>query len=151
MTEIHTFDADGYYCGTSEMPPGASGVNAAVATASPLPPFNPETERTRWVGGAWEVEAIPLPEPEPEPESPEPQARRFYGNEKLDLFTHSEQLAVVTATMTDPVVKLMYDRLLGSAYITYEDPETEYGLQLLLDKGLITQDRKVAIVAAMQP
>lgn len=76
---------------------------------------------------------------------------KFRGNEKLDLFTPAEQLAVVTATMTDPVVKLMYDRLLGAAYLTYEDPETEYGLQLLLDKGLITQDRKVTIVAAMQP
>lgn len=76
---------------------------------------------------------------------------RFSGNAKLDLFTQAEQLEVVTATMTDPVVKLVYDRLLGAAYLTYEDPETEYGLQLLLDKGLITQDRKVAIVAAMQP
>ena len=76
---------------------------------------------------------------------------RFFGNEKLDLFTPTEQLAVVSATMTDPVVKLMYDRMLGAGYLTYEDPETEYGLQLLLDKGLITQDRKVAIVAAMQP
>lgn len=76
---------------------------------------------------------------------------RFYGNAKLDLFTQAEQLEVVTATMTDPLVKLMYDRLLGAAYLSYEDPETEYGLQLLLDKGLITHDRKVAIVAAMQP
>lgn len=75
----------------------------------------------------------------------------FAGNAKLDLFTHSEQLAVVEATLSDPQVKLMYDRLLNAAYVTYEDPETEYGLQLLLDKGLITQDRKVAIVAAMQP
>lgn len=77
--------------------------------------------------------------------------RKFYGNDKLDLFTPSEQLAVVTATMTDPVVKLVYDRLIGATYLTYEDPETEYGLQIMLDKGLITYDRKVAIVAAMQP
>ena len=76
---------------------------------------------------------------------------RFYGNQKLDLFTNEEQLAVVKATMNDHVVKLMYDRMLGAAYLTYEDPETEYGLQLLLDKGLITKGRKVAIVAAMQP
>ena len=75
----------------------------------------------------------------------------FAGNAKLDLFTHSEQLVIVEATLSDPQVKLMYDRLLNAAYVTYEDPETEYVLQLLLDKGLITQDRKVAIVAAMQP
>lgn len=82
---------------------------------------------------------------------PHPSYRKFYGNDKLDLFTPSEQLAVVTATMTDPVVKLVYDRLIGATYLTYEDPETEYGLQIMLDKGLITHDRKVAIVAAMQP
>lgn len=76
---------------------------------------------------------------------------RFVGNEKLDLFTIQEQLAVVEATMTDPVVKLMYDRLLGSAYLTYEDPETEQGLSLLVDKNLLTPERKSDIVALMQP
>lgn len=76
---------------------------------------------------------------------------RFVGNQKLDLFTQAEQLAVVTATMTDPVVKLLYDRLLGSAYMTYEDPETEQGLAVLVDKGLLTPERKAEIVAAMQP
>lgn len=153
MTEIHTFDADGYYCGTSEMPPGAAGVNPDVATLDPLPEHNPETERARWVAGAWSVELIPDPVPEPEPEptpEPVPQHPRFFGNEKLDLFTMQEQLAVVTATMSDPVVKLMYDRLLGAAYLTYEDPETEQGLSLLVSKGLLTAERKSAIVALMQ-
>ena len=75
----------------------------------------------------------------------------FVGNAKLDLFTPSEQLAVVTATMTDPVVKLMYDRLLGAAFLTYEDPETEQGLQLLVVKELLTQERKTEIVMQMQP
>lgn len=76
---------------------------------------------------------------------------RFRGNEKLDLFTQAEQLAVVTATMSDPVVKLMYDRLLSAAYLTYEDPETEAGLALLVGKGLLTPERKAEIVSAMQP
>lgn len=76
---------------------------------------------------------------------------RFFGNEKLDLFTMQEQLAVVDATMTDPLVKLMYDRLLGAAYLTYEEPETEQGLSLLVDKNLLTPERKSAIVALMQP
>lgn len=75
--------------------------------------------------------------------------RRFYGNEKLDLFTMEEQLAVVTATMTDPFVKLMYDRLLGAAFLTYEDAETELGLELLMQKGLLTPERKAAIVETM--
>lgn len=76
---------------------------------------------------------------------------RFFGNQKLDLFTQAEQLTVVTATITDPVVKLLYDRLLGSAYLTYEDAETEQGLAMLVDKGLLTTGRKAEIVAAMQP
>lgn len=148
---IHTFDADGYYCGTSEMPPGASGVNEAVATLDPLPSFNRETERARWVAGTWSVEALPLPEPEPELEPSPLQYPRFFGNAKLDLFTQAEQLEVVTATMSDPMVKLMYDRLLGAEYLTYEDPETEQGLSLLVSKGLLTAERKSAIVALMQP
>ena len=151
MTEIHTFDADGYYCGTSEMPPGASGVNEAVATLDPLPSFNRETELARWVAGAWVVEALPLPEPEPEPEPPSLQYPRFTGNAKLDLFTKSEQLEVVTATITDPIVKLMYDRLINAAFWTYEDPETEEGLAMLVSKKLLTAERKSAIVALMQP
>lgn len=87
---------------------------------------------------------------EPEPaDAPLTTYPQFRGNEKLDLFTPAEQLAVVTATMTDPVVKLMYDRLLGAAYLTYEDVETEQGLQLLVDKGLLTTARKAEIVAYM--
>lgn len=76
---------------------------------------------------------------------------RFVGNQKLDLFTLEEQLEVVTATQADPVVKLLYDRLLGAAYWSYEDTETEQGLALLVEKGLLTPERKAEIVAAMQP
>ena len=77
---------------------------------------------------------------------------RYYGNDKLDIpFTKSEQIAVSTAAMTDQYVKLMYDRLLNAAYLTYEDPETELGLSLLVDKNLLTPARKAEIVAQMQP
>ena len=67
---IHTFDADGYLMGSSEMPPGAAGVNPAVATQDDLPAFSPDTHRARRVSGAWVVEVIPVPEPEPDPELP---------------------------------------------------------------------------------
>lgn len=76
---------------------------------------------------------------------------KFYGNAKLDLFTASEQLAVVSATMTDPVIKLMYDRLIGAEFLTYEDPETDAGLSLLVEKSLISPERKLEIVSKMQP
>lgn len=153
MTQyVHSFDEHGYYSGSAELPPGAVGANPEVATLSPLPQHNPETERVRWMADSWAVEAIPETPPEPEPEpTPDqgPQYPRFYGNAKLDLFTPAEQLAVVTETMSDPVVKLMYDRLLGAAYLAYEDAETEQGLQLLVDKGLLTAARKAEIVARM--
>lgn len=155
--QVHYFDADGFYTHSGELPTNpVSGksfdYNPDVCTPGPLPQHNPEAERARWVAGSWTVEVIPAPPQEPEPEpKPEhrPQYPRFIGNAKLDLFTPTEQLAVVTATMTDPVVKLMYDRLLGAAYLTYEDAETEQGLQLLTDKGLLTDARKVEIVARM--
>ena len=97
----------------------------------------------------WEWDGQKLSEVYPEPVSLA--YPRFVGNEKLDLFTLQEQMAVVTATMTDPMVKLMYDRLLGAAYLSYEDPETEQGLPLLVDKGLLTPERKAEIVQQMQP
>lgn len=159
MSNLHYFDEYGYYTGTTEVPVNpVTGkpftINEAVATLDTLPTYIPEVARVRRVSGAWVVEAIPLPEPEPEIEpeiDPEPQYPRYYGNQKLDLFTQAEQLAVVTATLTDPVVKLMYDRLIGSAYMSYEDPETEQGLSLLVSKGLLTQERKDEVVVAMQP
>lgn len=155
---IHSFDQAGYYTGSADRPidpvrgePAA--VNEAVATLDPLPQFDDQTHRLRRVGGVWALEMLPEPEPEPEQE-PEPASQIwpiFTGNAKLDLFTPAEQLAVVTATMQDPVVKLLYDRLLGAAYWSYEDPETEQGLAVLVDKGLLTLERKAAIVAEMLP
>lgn len=150
MSEIHTFDADGYYVGTSEMPPFAEAHNPLVATLDPLPAFDAETQRVRWIGSAWAVEDKPL-EPEVVIPPHEPQYPCFVGNAKLDLFTQAEQLEVVTATMTDPFVKLMYDRLLGAAYLTYEDPEMEAGLSLLVSKELLTPQRKAEIVQMMRP
>lgn len=150
IPSIHTFDADGLYVGSSEMPPFAVEPNPEVATLEPLPVFDQKTQRCRRVAGAWAVEQIPSTPPLPEPEPVPPQYPRYYGNQKLDLFTPAEQLAVVTATMSDPVVKLMYDRLINAALWTYEDPETEEGLAMLVSKKLLTAERKSAIVALMQ-
>ena len=155
-TLIHSFDVDGYFTGSAVAPVNpisgkVADINPDVATLEALPDHNPETQRCRRVGDAWTVEPIPEPELPQVPEPPPPQFPVFVGNAKLDLFTPSEQLAVVTATMTDPVVKLMYDRLLGAAFLTYEDPETEQGLQLLVVKELLTPERKAHIVSLMQP
>lgn len=89
-------------------------------------------------------------DPAPDVELP-PQYPRFTALEMLDQFTEAEQLAVVAATMTEPAIKLWYDRLIAATYVTYEDPRTEAGLQALVDAELITPQRKSEIVAAMQP
>ena len=59
----------------------------------------------------------------------------------MDRFTESEQLAIVSATMTVPQVKLWYDRMIAAMEIVYKDPRTIGGLQALVAAGLITQAR----------
>lgn len=91
------------------------------------------------------ADSLPTPDPAP---TVYPQ---FSALEMLDQFTEAEQLAVVAATMTEPAIKLWYDRLIAATYVTYEDPRTEAGLQALVDAELITPQRKTEIVAAMKP
>ena len=81
---------------------------------------------------------------------PQPSAPSFTAMQFLDLFTEDEQLAVASAAMQSPQVKLWYDRLLAASFITIEDPRTEAGLQALVGAGLLTQARKDEIVEAMQ-
>lgn len=90
-------------------------------------------------------------EPDPDYVPPEPEYPQFTALEMLDLFTEQEQLAVVSATMAVPEVKLWYDRLIAATFVAYEDPRTEGGLQALVDAGLLTPQRKAEIVAAMPP
>jgi len=103
-----------------------------------------------WTGEITDVDG--LPEPVFVDAPPEPVFYpQFTALQMLDLFTESEQLAVVSATMAVPAVKLWYDRLIAATFITYEDPRTEGGLQALVDAGLLDPGRKADIVAAMQP
>lgn len=115
------------------------------------PEHDPETQMIvegapEQVGGEWRQtwEVVPRP--------PAPVVYpQFTALEMLDLFTEAEQLAVVSATMVEPAVKLWYDRLIAATFVTYEDPRTEGGLQALVDAELLTPQRKAEIVAAMQP
>ena len=80
---------------------------------------------------------------------PEPVYPQRTSLEFLDLFTEAEQLAVATAAMQSPQVKLWYDRTLAAMFVTLADPRTEAGLTALVGAGLLTAERKAAIVAAM--
>lgn len=73
----------------------------------------------------------------------------FVPLEFLDLFTEAEQLAVVQATLSNAAVKLWYDRVLAATYITLDDPRVETGLAALTAAGLLSEERKLAVLAAM--
>ena len=86
----------------------------------------------------------PLPYVEP-PAPP----NQFTSLEYLDLFTEDEQIAVVSATMGVPLVKLWYDKMLAAGYVTIADPRTEAGLTALVQAGLLQAERKSAILSQM--
>ena len=109
------------------------------------PVFAPEYDESSssafWRGDHWEiVESMPAPTV----------YRDMTSLEFLELFTPAEQVAVVSATMTSPVVKLWYDKMLAAMNITLSDPRTEAGLDALVAAGLLTAERKSEIVEAMK-
>lgn len=78
--------------------------------------------------------------------TPPPQTQ-FTSLEFLDRFTDAEQLSVVAATLANPQVKLWYDKMLAASYVDVLDPRTSAGIDALIAVGLVTSDRKAAILA----
>lgn len=54
------------------------------------------------------------------------------------------------AATQSPHVKLWYDRTRAAMFITLADPRTDAGLTALVDAGMLTAERKVEIIEAMQ-
>ena len=73
------------------------------------------------------------------------------GNAKFELFTDAERAAILTTANTDTAVMLLVNRITGAAFITYADPELEFGLSLLENKELLTPERKAEIVISLLP
>ena len=73
------------------------------------------------------------------------------GNAKFELFTDAERAAILTTASTDTAVMLLVNRITGAAFITYADPELEFGLALLVNKELLTPERKAEIVVSLLP
>ena len=73
------------------------------------------------------------------------------GNAKFELFTDAERAAILSAATTDTAVMLLVNRITGAAFITYADPELESGLTLLVNKELLTPERKAEIVVSLLP
>ena len=59
-----------------------------------------------------------------------------------DLFTINEQLSIREAQLVDMEVGLVYDMMLSAQSIDISDPRTVQGMDLLVSKGLITNERR---------
>lgn len=92
---------------------------------------------------AWLVEGN---RPEPADPVPEP-VKVMSALEFFERFTEEEQLAIVTATMSNPAVKLWYDKLIAANEVNFSDPRLEAGLNNLVTAELITEDRKQEILS----
>lgn len=62
--------------------------------------------------------------------------------EFIERFTEAEQLAVVTAAMQVPALRLWYDKLMAAQQVVEDDPRLAAGLDALVSAGLITQQRR---------
>lgn len=129
---------DTYPAQESPREPGVFIVHENAIEGEPTIPAVDGKDRY-YRNGAWEYEDIPPPE---EPAIEPVAVTRFTSLEFLDRFTEVEQLAVVSATMSNPAIKLWYDRLLAASYVDLSDPRTEAGIDALIAADLIAPGRK---------
>lgn len=90
---VYCFNTDGYFTGLSDCPldPRATErlgkpryLVPPDATETVPPEFDPETQKVKWTGEAWEVEDIP-PEPESAPTENEYTETQLMGQQLTDL------------------------------------------------------------------
>jgi hypothetical protein len=64
----------------------------------------------------------------------------------IERFSDDEQLAVVTAAMSNPSLRLWYDKLMAAQEVVFSDPRLSAGLDALVSAGLITAERKAELL-----
>ena len=64
----------------------------------------------------------------------------------LERFTLTEQLAITTAAMQSPQIRLWYDKMLAARSIDVADVRVAAGLDSLIDAGLLDASRKSALL-----
>lgn len=74
-------------------------------------------------------------------------ARRMTSLEFLDLFTEAEQLAVITAAMSNPQINLWWTKLTMATFVDFSDPRLAGGLKALVAAGLLTAERAQEVLA----
>lgn len=62
-------------------------------------------------------------------------------------FTIEEMLGIMNASSSDLVVKYLMDNLSVATFIDLSSPETQIGLQSLVEKNLLSQERAERILA----
>lgn len=77
---------------------------------------------------------------------PVPPKTVFTSLEFRDLFTINEQLSIRESQLVDMEVGLVYDMMLSAQNIDISDPRTVQGMDLLVSKGLITNQRRNEIL-----
>lgn len=72
--------------------------------------------------------------------------RRYSPLQFMELFSQEEQLIIVSASMSNAMVKLWYDKMLAASEIVLTDERVTSGLAALVDAGLLAQERVDAIM-----
>lgn len=58
------------------------------------------------------------------------------------------EVAIETAAVSDPVVRVLLGRVSKASYVDLDDPLLEYGLRIFVDKGLISLEEVTAVLDA---
>ena len=66
----------------------------------------------------------------------------------IDRLTDAEQLALATAAMTQPLIKLWYDKLLAADTVNLGDARLAQGVQAMVAAGLLTSARAEQLLSS---
>lgn len=120
---------------------------------APAPIEDPLIEAIVRAGGLDFIEIVEAPAapaqpsiPPPPPSPPLP-TRRLAVLEFRGRLWPAERLAITTAGMTVPEIRLWLDDLAGAQYVDLDDARTVDGLQFMVQAGLLTQARVAEILA----
>jgi hypothetical protein len=152
-TTVHAYQPDGTYAGpvtlgkgdVSPLEPGLVWLIPAYCT-DVAPPTPGPRQVPVWDGTAWALQEVPEPVIEPE-QPPTPERRTCTPLEFIERFTDAEQLAIVTAAMTEPRLRLWYDKLMAASFVDLDDARLLAGVEALVVAGLITSQRRAEVLA----
>jgi hypothetical protein len=127
-------DVAGRYLGGFDGPEeGASEWLQEHVPAGAIEILEPPTDgRQLWDGTAWLALVVPPPTMTP--------------LEFIDRLNDAEQLTLATAAMTQPTIKLWYDKLLAADTVNLGDARLAAGVQAMVAAGLLAPARALAIL-----